>query len=408
MSDPCDPNWLDVVLLLECDGVNGSDVFTDLSPVGNTVTASSGAVVSTTNPKFGTGCLRAQTFRNVNVSIDSSAPLNLPPGGDFTIECWVRFDDASLVEGVWEYGSYIAGHGLRLLNNAGVMSLEASFFLGNGVTGWGDLSNTVPVVSNTWYHVAVVRHGTAGQLYVNGVGGPGSGSSLWSGSANFSGLVRFGRHGASGFDPLVGAIDEIRVTRGVAKYTANFTSPIAAFPTVACALTAVVPDVVGDDEATAAAEIEYVGLAVGTITTASSPTIPAGEVLSSDPVAGTVVELGSSVDLVVSSGPSVCSGVPFEGYISWPYLDFGLLGVDKMMEGFDVVAAGEFSVSFGYSQRDFSLATPAYTLDGDTLVGGMVPMPLTAPSFQLRLTFSGSQQWEWQASNLYLNDLGIG
>lgn len=102
------------------------------------------------------------------------------------------------------------------------------------------------------------------------------------------------------------------------------------------------------------------------------------------------------------------TNAPFEGYIAWPYLDFGLLGVDKMMEGFDVVASGEFSVSFGYSQRDFSLATDPYTLDGDTLVGGMVPMPLTAPSFQLRLTFSAMQSWEWQASNLYLNDLGIG
>ncbi len=102
------------------------------------------------------------------------------------------------------------------------------------------------------------------------------------------------------------------------------------------------------------------------------------------------------------------SGVPFEGYIAWPYLDFGLLGIDKMMEGFDIVADGTFRVSFGYSQRDTSLATPDYALDGDTLVGGMVPMPLTAPSFQLRITFDGSQSWEWFASNLYLSNGGIG
>lgn len=103
-----------------------------------------------------------------------------------------------------------------------------------------------------------------------------------------------------------------------------------------------------------------------------------------------------------------CEGTPFEGYISWPYLDFGLLGIDKMMEGFDVVANGTFRVSIGYSQRDTSLATDEYTLEGDTLNGSMVPMPLTAPSFQFRLTFNGEQAWEWFASNLYCNDLGTG
>lgn len=99
---------------------------------------------------------------------------------------------------------------------------------------------------------------------------------------------------------------------------------------------------------------------------------------------------------------------PFEGYIAWPYLDFGLLGIDKMLEGFDVAANGTFRVAFGYSQRDFSLATADYALDGDTITGSMIPMPLTAPSFQLRITFDGDQSWEWFASTLYLNDLGTG
>lgn len=98
-----------------------------------------------------------------------------------------------------------------------------------------------------------------------------------------------------------------------------------------------------------------------------------------------------------------CSeGIPFEGYIAWPYLDFGILGQDKSLEGFDVAANGTFRVSVGWSQRDFSLATPDYALDGDTLTGDMVPMPLTAPSFQFRLTFDANQAWEWQASSIYI------
>jgi hypothetical protein len=102
------------------------------------------------------------------------------------------------------------------------------------------------------------------------------------------------------------------------------------------------------------------------------------------------------------------TGTPFEGYIAWPYLDFGLLGIDKMLEGFDAVVDGTFRVSFGYSQRDTSLATAEYALDGDTLPGSMVPMPLTGPSFQIRFTFDAEQAWEWFATNLYCNNMGTG
>lgn len=96
-------------------------------------------------------------------------------------------------------------------------------------------------------------------------------------------------------------------------------------------------------------------------------------------------------------------GTPFTGYLAWEYLDFGLYGQDKMLDSVEVSCTGEVSLSLGYSQRDFSLATDAYTFDGDTVTGTPIPIPLTAPSFQLRLTFSASQSWEWFASALYLS-----
>lgn len=102
-----------------------------------------------------------------------------------------------------------------------------------------------------------------------------------------------------------------------------------------------------------------------------------------------------------------CIGTPFEGYIAWPYLDFGAFGLNKMLEAIDVTATGEFSVSVGYSQTDFSLATDPYTVDGDTLPGTPIPIPVSGPSFQLRLTFSGDQAWEWMASNMYLSNMRI-
>jgi Ca2+-binding RTX toxin-like protein len=67
---------------------------------------------------------------------------------------------------------------------------------------------------------------------------------------------------------------------------------------------AAVPNVVNLLQAQATRAITTAGLTVGTVTTASSATIAAGRVISSDPVAGTFEFLGFAVNLVVSSGPS--------------------------------------------------------------------------------------------------------
>ena len=66
---------------------------------------------------------------------------------------------------------------------------------------------------------------------------------------------------------------------------------------------ATVPDVVGLTQAAATTAITNSALVLGTVTTASSSTVPAGSVISESPVAGTQVIAGSAVNLVVSSGP---------------------------------------------------------------------------------------------------------
>jgi len=67
---------------------------------------------------------------------------------------------------------------------------------------------------------------------------------------------------------------------------------------------AIVPDVVGLTSTAAQAAIIGAGLAVGTITTQTSPTVPEGNVIAQTPTAGTSVAVGTAVDLVVSAGPT--------------------------------------------------------------------------------------------------------
>ena len=64
-----------------------------------------------------------------------------------------------------------------------------------------------------------------------------------------------------------------------------------------------VPNVVGLEEAAARAAIATATLTVGVVSTAPSDTVPAGRVMSQDPLAGTKVLTGSAVGFVVSTGP---------------------------------------------------------------------------------------------------------
>jgi beta-lactam-binding protein with PASTA domain len=70
-----------------------------------------------------------------------------------------------------------------------------------------------------------------------------------------------------------------------------------------------VPDVVGMTEADANAAITGVGL-VAAKTEASDDTVPAGSVVSQDPASGTEVADGSTVNIVVSTGPDAPTTVP--------------------------------------------------------------------------------------------------
>jgi hypothetical protein len=65
-----------------------------------------------------------------------------------------------------------------------------------------------------------------------------------------------------------------------------------------------VPEVSGLAQAEAEAAIIAADLALGTITTENSDTVPEGHVMSQYPAAGASVEEGSPVDLVVSLGPA--------------------------------------------------------------------------------------------------------
>lgn len=73
------------------------------------------------------------------------------------------------------------------------------------------------------------------------------------------------------------------------------------------------PSLVGFDLASAEAKLRERGLAAGVVTMQTDPEIPSGEIISQDPIAGESVPSGSSVDLVISTGPELYALVDLRG-----------------------------------------------------------------------------------------------
>ena len=292
----CDINFANVSLLLTCDGTNGSTLFPDASANALTVTAAGAAQISTASPKFGTGALSVTGASSAHLStpVVASGPLDLSTG-DFTIEFWVNpigilgslqpilaaGDDAGTV-----------GYGINLTASTGV----PVFFFGSHT-----LHHPTAITAGTWQAIAVVRQGNVFDIFVNGVA---SGLAVTqTGSIGMLSPLYIGASPNYAAGALDGQLDELRITKGIARYTpgVNYTPASAAFPGT-CAVT--VPNVVGEVLATAESNIVAALLVVGTVTTGYDPIIPAGSVSSQNPVGGAGAMQGDSVNLINSLGPA--------------------------------------------------------------------------------------------------------
>jgi hypothetical protein len=96
---------------------------------------------------------------------------------------------------------------------------------GSYVTG---LSWNATINANTWYHLAYTRSGSTFKIFLNGTQ-----VYTFASSATFtttSNTLNIGGQ-AGGTDNFTGYVDDIRFTRGVARYTSNFTAPTSALLT---------------------------------------------------------------------------------------------------------------------------------------------------------------------------------
>jgi len=91
------------------------------------------------------------------------------------------------------------------------------------------VTGSTAISVNTWTHVAVTRNGNTFRLFVNGIVDATATSSN-SQTLNAADVFYVGRSGYDTTRIVTGYLDDVRITKGYARYTANFTPPTAAFP----------------------------------------------------------------------------------------------------------------------------------------------------------------------------------
>ena len=229
-----DAHFPKVEALLPFNGTNGATSTTDLSDRGHTVTFGGDAEISTAQSKFGGSSLSLDGNGDY---VDLPQATNQLVSEDFTIEFWFRINSGAGSETVGLFGSYYtgdgSGEGMLMQSNA---TYNQVFFQWHyGGSDWAYLNQTqgtrTALSNNTWYHVAVTRSGSTWRLFLNGTQEDSVTQSSY--ISDSGSTTRLGNYGPSGTAShgLNGYIEDFRITRGVARYTSNFTAPTSAHPT---------------------------------------------------------------------------------------------------------------------------------------------------------------------------------
>lgn len=212
----------DTVLMLHFNGTDGSTTFTDSSTAAHTMTARGSAQLDTAQTAFGSA---SGLFGGTGDYVDTPDSTDWSLGsGNFTVDFRSRYSD-------------VVSSNNTIIAHTGVGATDLAWDVyGATVNGtiWQPTAKTATAASinviNTWYHFAFVRNGNNITVYKDGVAGTSTdvtGSTV-NNSAGLLYIGSFGTFSPSTFD-MRGWIDELRVVKGTAVWTANFTPPSAEY-----------------------------------------------------------------------------------------------------------------------------------------------------------------------------------
>jgi hypothetical protein len=179
------------------------------------------AQIDTTTKKYGTGSIEFDGTGDWLLM--ANTPDQQLGTGNFTIEFWVYLatGDIGSNRGLVAKGGASTGFLVSLNTTEKVVFT----FTTSTITSSG------AITTNAWNHIAVVREGTGSnqtKIYINGTN---DGTGTVSTDFNQTEVMYVGCNRVAG-DPMKGYIDDLRITKGIARYTTTFTPPTAAFPNI--------------------------------------------------------------------------------------------------------------------------------------------------------------------------------
>ena len=218
-------------LLLHMDGANGGTTFTDSSLVTKTPSTVT-ATTSTDSPKFGTASGRFVEASITRIVYANSADWNFGTD-DFTIDFWIKRNGNQV--------NYTGPLGTMQLANEygwavyGNLTGENKIYLRDfqPVDFTPDLQSNTALPNLQWVHIAIVRYQDVVKIYFNGVLDctPLSVVGKVYNSSGY-GLSIGGLFANSTSSRFSGNLDELRISKGIARWTSNFTPPTAPYTTI--------------------------------------------------------------------------------------------------------------------------------------------------------------------------------
>ena len=216
-----DPYFSNVKFLSSFDGSDGDTTTSGLDESSSDLdlTYNSGDELSTTQKKFGTTSLYVAD----NVIISSSDGFNMGTG-EFTIEGWYYFTSFSNSFSIYDQwnGSATGAGNVQMWMSHSAAGKVKWYYDGNSL-----LQSNTTMSTGQWYHIAFVRESGTLKMYFNGA--LDSNTQSFSGQFGKTGTVYLGDQHAGGGGAPQYFLDELRVTKGTARYTAAFAAPTAAF-----------------------------------------------------------------------------------------------------------------------------------------------------------------------------------
>ena len=229
IPDPTnDTHWNNVVLAMHMNGADMSTLFTDEK--GKEVTRIGNTVIETSQSKFGGSSAYFDGSSGLSVSDPNDFNIGL---ANFTIEFWFYKISGSsqtyqrLIQFGPNGGTPAGDNGLWIVANRATTNECLPFvdtYSGaySSPTGWG----TQPT-QDEWHHLAVVRESDVWTIYIDGAV---YATGTLAGYSISKADVYIGQSSLGG-ERFNGYIDDIRITKGVARYTAPFTAPTTSFNT---------------------------------------------------------------------------------------------------------------------------------------------------------------------------------